>query len=106
MPMHDWKRADRDVYHDFHTSWIVEIRRALNHGILPRGYFALAEKSTGAVIPDVVTLQHWAGSNGAGKKRPVRGGRGLSESAPRVRYTAEIPVGRVKAPERRIVIQR
>lgn len=56
MPMHDWSRVDPNDYHDFHGAWIYAIRTALNSGILPTGYFALAEHTTPPIIPDVVTL--------------------------------------------------
>lgn len=35
MPMHDWRRVDAAIYHAFHHSWISEIGRALNRGLLP-----------------------------------------------------------------------
>jgi hypothetical protein len=56
MPMHDWTRVDPNDYHDFHGAWIYAIRTALNNGILPGGYYALAEHTTPPIIPDVVTL--------------------------------------------------
>jgi hypothetical protein len=57
MPIHDWARLEPGDFHDFHQCWIVEIRNALNGGLLPPGYMALAEQVTGRPIPDVVTLQ-------------------------------------------------
>ncbi|HEV3004285.1 MAG TPA: hypothetical protein VGX78_07470 [Pirellulales bacterium] len=42
MPVHDWNRVIAGVFHDFHHSWIEEIKRALNGGILPADYYALA----------------------------------------------------------------
>jgi len=56
MPLHDWTRVDANDYHDFHGAWIYAIRTALNAGLLPEGYFALAEHTTPPIIPDVVTL--------------------------------------------------
>jgi hypothetical protein len=56
MPMHDWTRVDPNDYHDFHGAWIYALRTALNNGLLPAGYFALAEHTTPPIIPDVVTL--------------------------------------------------
>ena len=57
MPIHDWTRVDAGLYHDFHQSWTVAIRNALNAGLLPDDYFAMVEQKTGGPEPDVVTLQ-------------------------------------------------
>lgn len=57
MPIHDWTRLEAGDFHDFHQCWVVEIRNALNGGLLPPGYMAMAEQVTGRPIPDVVTLQ-------------------------------------------------
>ena len=57
MPIHDWTRVEAGDFHDFHQCWVVAIRNALNAGLLPPGYMAMAEQVTGRPIPDVVTLQ-------------------------------------------------
>ncbi len=57
MPIHDWTRLEPGDFHDFHQCWVVEIRNALNGGLLPPDYMAMAEQVTGRPIPDVVTLQ-------------------------------------------------
>src|SRR5262245_65409977 len=44
MPVHDWSRIDAGIFHDFHHAWIEEIKRALNAGLLPVDYYALAEQ--------------------------------------------------------------
>jgi hypothetical protein len=56
MPIHDWSSVDAGLFHDFHQSWIVALRNALNSGGLPPDYFALAEQSIRDPIPDVLTL--------------------------------------------------
>ena len=56
MPIHDWTRLEPGDFHDFHQCWVVEIRNALNRGLLPPEYMAMAEQVTGRPIPDVVTL--------------------------------------------------
>ncbi len=48
MPIHDWTRVTAGIFHDFHHAWIEEIKRALNAGLLPSDYYALAEQ---ALIP-------------------------------------------------------
>jgi hypothetical protein len=45
MPLHDWTRVPAYAYHDFHTGLLVAIRRVLNSGVLPEGYYARAEQS-------------------------------------------------------------
>ncbi|HEX5442459.1 MAG TPA: DUF4058 family protein [Pirellulales bacterium] len=57
MPTHDWTKVDAGIFHDFHQSWITEIKRALNQGRLPPDYYALAEQIAGGLGPDVLTLQ-------------------------------------------------
>jgi hypothetical protein len=44
MPIHDWSRVDANLFHDFHQTWTIAIRNALNAGLLPRGYSALVEQ--------------------------------------------------------------
>ncbi len=57
MPIHNWTRVEAGVFHHFHQCWVVAIGNALNAGLLPPEYMALAEQVTGRPIPDVVTLQ-------------------------------------------------
>ena len=44
MPIHDWTQVDAGTFHAFHTLWIAEIMKALNTGLLPAGYYAMAEQ--------------------------------------------------------------
>ncbi len=57
MPIHDWKRVPEGTFHHFHATWIPLISSALNRGILPAGYYAMAEQIAGGFEPDVLTLQ-------------------------------------------------
>ena len=57
MPIHDWTRVAAGIFHDFHHAWIEEIKRALNNGGLPEGYYALAEQHAAGFGPDVLTLE-------------------------------------------------
>jgi hypothetical protein len=57
MPIHDWTRAQAGDFHHFHQRWISALTDALNGGVLPPEFLALAEQVTGRPIPDVVTLQ-------------------------------------------------
>ena len=56
MPIHDWTRVRANRFHDFHQSWMIRLKDALNAGLLPPGYVAMAEQITGGPEPDIVTL--------------------------------------------------
>lgn len=57
MPIHDWTRVDTGLFHAFHQRWISAISDALNTGVLPSDYYALAEPSVGGPVLDVLTLR-------------------------------------------------
>jgi hypothetical protein len=58
MPVHDWTRVGDGTFHDFHYSWVLEIKRALKRAPLPKGYYVMAEQFGGDLgAPDVLTLQ-------------------------------------------------
>lgn len=84
MPIHDWTRLEPGDFHDFHQSWTVGIRNALNGGLLPPDYMAMVEQVTGRPIPDVVTLQTRRPAEGTG------GGVALQESPPTARVISRI----------------
>jgi hypothetical protein len=44
MPIHEWSRVFDGAFHDFHHVWIGELRNALNGGIVPPDYYAMAEQ--------------------------------------------------------------
>ena len=56
MTIHDWTRVDDGIFHAMHVNWTVELAKALNHGILPEGYYALPEQIARDIHPDVLTL--------------------------------------------------
>ncbi len=91
MPIHDWTRVEAGIFHDFHHAWIEEIKRALNGGLLPEEYYALAEQHAAGLGPDVLALQGPSDDNGeAGpSKMPAGGGTGLLLAPPKIRLTAE-----------------
>ena len=43
MPIHDWTRVPSGLFHEFHQSWSVRIKDALNIGPLSNGFYALVE---------------------------------------------------------------
>lgn len=92
MSMHDWTRVDAGIFHAFHHSWIEEIARALNRGVLPADYYALPEQHAAGFGPDVLTLQgnndHDGEGDGAEGNSSPSGG-GVLLAAPKLQPTAE-----------------
>jgi|SRR5579884_1158009 len=89
MPVHDWTRVDAGVFHDFHVGWIPAIRTMLNDGLLPEGYYAMAEQHAGRSITDVLTLHASAASREPLTlplaPAPDTGGVAVAEAPPRTR---------------------
>ena len=88
MPLHDWSRVESGIFHDFHTAWITEIRNALNDGLLPDKYYALAEQHAGDYVADVLALHVPPGPE---ERRPfllpddeTGGGTAVAEVPPKV----------------------
>jgi hypothetical protein len=91
MPVHDWTRVPSGIFHDFHHSWVEEIKRALNAGVLPADYYAMAEQKAAGFGPDVLTLQGIqpdADEEPAGDP-PTAGGTGLLQAKPQARIIEE-----------------
>lgn len=90
MPVHDWTRVEAGIFHDFHHAWIEEIKRALNGGLLPEEYYALAEQYTGKFGPDVLTLKGPRDGNGTEvNPSATLASTGLLLSPPKIQLTAE-----------------
>jgi hypothetical protein len=85
MPIHDWTHVRAGRFHHFHQRWIGAIGDALNGGLLPPDYFALAEQKTGGPEPDVVTLKLPAKPGAGGQ--PV--GTAVVDAPPKVRFQTE-----------------
>ena len=71
------------IFHAFHHSWIEEIQRALNAGLLPADYYALPEQQAAGFGPDVLTLQ------GESTSVVHQDGGGVLLEEPQVRLVAE-----------------
>ena len=83
MPVHDWARVGAGTFHDLHNGWITHLKEALNGGLLPSGYYAMAEQWAGGLIADVLTLQ---APPAEAPPPPVgEGGVAVRETPPRVR---------------------
>jgi hypothetical protein len=91
MPIHDWTRVEAGIFHDFHHEWISTIRRALNDGLLPQDYYALAEQQAAGFGPDVLTLQSVQPENEDGSSDARPAATGLLLAPPRVRFMAQSP---------------
>jgi hypothetical protein len=90
MPVHDWTRVDSGIFHDLHTVWVGVIRTALNSGLLPAGYYALAEQHAGRPITDVLTLHASPVALEPLPLPPASGGTAVAEAPPRVRHQETI----------------
>lgn len=86
MPVHDWSRVDAGIFHDFHSSWITHLKETLNDGLLPAGYYALAEQRSCQVSPDVLTLKV-PQSSMSGRSANGNGAIALAEAPPKVAVT-------------------
>ncbi len=82
MPVHDWKRVGAGTFHAFHTAWITHLGEALNGGLLPSGYYAMAEQWAGGFVTDVLTLR--APVPAAPSPPMEEGGVAVRETPPKV----------------------
>jgi hypothetical protein len=89
MPIHDWTRVPDGTFHHFHVTWIPMLSHALNGGLLPPGYYAMAEQVAGGAIPDVLTLQAMEGDDEAGES-DTSGGTAVAVEPPKVSISARL----------------
>jgi len=91
MPIHDWSQVEAGIFHAFHLTWIGELQRALNSGLLPPDYYALAEQWASGLGPGILTL-HGPGTEPSPEDVPMEGGTGvaLALQPPKVRYRAKL----------------
>src|SRR5205823_4188430 len=84
MPVHDWTAVDAGTFHAFHLAWIGEMQKALNGGVLPKGFYALAEQHAGETIPDVLAL-HASDPDAGPLPEPIGGGTAtVTKTRPKV----------------------
>jgi Protein of unknown function (DUF4058) len=82
MPVHDWSKVDAGTFHAFHTLWIGKLMEALNQGVLPPGYYAMAEQVVSVEAKrqaDVLAFRAPGRS-----RRLASGGLQVTESRPEV----------------------
>ena len=109
MPVHDWTRVIAGTFHHFHHEWITCISRALNSGLLPSEYYAMAEQITGGLGPDVVALGNIDRSatddDDASDGFGTQSEGGLATALPRTRFTAKAEVEVYAEKRSRVVIR-
>ena len=76
MPIHDWTRVSSGTFHDFHQGWTIEIRNTLNSGVLPDGYYAMADQRVSGPEPDIIALRL--------RSPEPKGGLVVAETPPRI----------------------
>jgi hypothetical protein len=104
MPAHDWTRVSDGTFHDFHYSWVLEIKRALMRGLLPKGYYVMAEQFGGDLgAPDVLTLQ--AGDPSLMPEEALAGTATLTEAPPLVDARSTIARDSYARMQRTLVIR-
>lgn len=91
MPVHDWARVQAGIFHAFHVAWIPQMQEVLNNGLLPKGYYALAEQHVGRKIADLLTLHAgYPSLDWPPSLPPADGGTLLAEAPPKVRRKQSI----------------
>jgi hypothetical protein len=84
MPIHDWNRVAAGIHHDFHQDWTIEIRRTLNRGILPAGYYAMADQRVSGPEPDIVAVKL--------RGPEPTGGLLVAETPPRIKRASRLDI--------------
>jgi hypothetical protein len=103
MPMHDWTRVNAGTYHDFHGSWLADIKNRLNEGLLPGDHYALTEQIMESMTADILTLREEPPPPGPDEDEG--GGLALALAPPQVRFTQEIEEDLYAARTKRLVIR-
>jgi hypothetical protein len=102
VPIHDWSRVPDGIFHAFHVAWMAEMQIALNNGVLPADYYALAEQIAGSLGPDVLTLQ----ANGSNGGTPASPGKiQVAATPPQVRFTAASLMDEYVLKQRTLIIR-
>ena len=94
MAIHDWTRVESGIFHHFHQAWTIAILNALNGGLLPKGYSALADQRSAGLIPDVITVQRRSGAN---RPKERSGGAVITATRPKTRFVRTAEVAQVYA---------
>ena len=107
MPAHDWTRVTAGTFHSFHLGWIAELTLALNGGLLPGDFYALAEQRASEFEPDLLTLEAREPQEGDGDELGAGddggGGTALAAARPTARVIGEVDEASLYALKRRTV---
>lgn len=103
MPAHDWSRVPAGIFHHFHLEWIAAIAHALNHGLLPKDYYALAEQFAGVFGPDVLALQAPARAGRKHSSSPRNGGAVLAK--PRHKPSVQTEMDYYRAKQKTVMVR-
>jgi hypothetical protein len=104
MPVHDWTRVSAGIFHSFHLSWTDAIMAALNAGLLPADYYALAEQVVGEFGPDVLTLK-FTGPDAEPTETTPQHKTTLALAPPKVSFTAQTEMDQYALKQRTVVIR-
>jgi hypothetical protein len=105
MPIHDWTRVDAGIFHAFHHSWIEEIARAMNRGLLPPDYYALPEQHAAGFGPDVLTLQEEDSGDGDDSATTNSGTGAVMLAAPKLPPTAETDMAFYRRKQKAVTVR-
>jgi hypothetical protein len=105
MPVHDWSRVFDGAFHDIDLAWIAELRNALNGGLLPPDYYAMAEQVAGGAVPGFLTLQTTHGPAESWSGEPIAGATAVAVAPPRVHDRESIEHEVFLRRQRRIVLR-
>lgn len=106
MPADDWTRVTAGTFHSFHLGWIAELTRALNGGLLPSDYYALAEQRASEFEPDLLALERRDDEEDAANDAngsPGGGGTALAVARPKAHVVGEVDEASLYALKRRTV---
>ena len=105
MPIHDWIRVGVGIFHDFYHTWIEELKRALNSGLLPKGYYALAEQIAGGFGPDVPTLEGPTHEKPGEASSQQSGRPAVALSPPKVQFHVRAEIDEYAAKAKAVVVR-
>src|SRR5437763_718413 len=105
MPVHDWSRVSDGTFHHFQTAWIPKLSVVLNSGLLPHGYYALAEKVSTGLVADILTVELRSAMKENFAEDEARGGTALATSSPKAAVMATLEPNIYAAKANHIVIR-
>jgi Protein of unknown function (DUF4058) len=105
MPVHDWTRVTAGTFHDFHCTWIPQIKNRLNEGVLPPNYYAQVEQVSGEIIPDVLALHAEPPFESLDRDDGDGVATAVAVVPPQVRFTAELEIDTYAFLAREVVIR-